>query len=439
MIKTDILIIGGGAAGFFAAIKCATTNPKLKITLLERSKKTLQKVKVSGGGRCNVTHACWTPRELSKHYPRGEKALLGPFTKFCTGDTVDWFEQRGVELKIESDNRMFPTTDNSQTIINCFWQEVKKYGIAIKTRQNVTSMTPPESKGDYWTVETNDTIYKAPKVMMATGSNPRIWKMLEDLGHKIIPPVPSLFTFNIDDDRIEGLAGLSVPNALVTVMGSKLKAEGPLLITHWGMSGPGILKLSAWGARELAEKNYDFDIKVNWLNYLILSEDNVHRFQQQQTDSSNILPSHFRFLEKSINFDSVRALLKQIKNESSKKQISTHSILNLPNRFWKKLTASASIDPQLKWADANKKQINKLALELVEGTFHVSGKSTFKEEFVTAGGVDLKEVNFKRFESKRFPNLFFAGEVLNIDAITGGFNFQAAWTGAWICGEAMGN
>lgn len=429
---TDVLIIGGGAAGFFAAIRCAELHPDLKIVLLERGKKTLQKVKISGGGRCNVTHACWTPRELSKHYPRGEKALLGPFTRFCTGDTVEWYEQRGVNLKTEADNRMFPTTDDSQTIINCLWQQVQKYHIEVRTQQNVNSLLAPTDDTAHWIVQTSDQTYHADKVMMATGSNPRMWELLAGLGHKIVEPVPSLFTFNIKDERIADLAGLSARKAQVKVSGTKLSATGPLLITHWGMSGPGILKLSAWGARILAEKKYQFEIKVNWLYQLTPDE------YGQWDLPNNFPPAYQQYIESGVHFENVRALLQQWKLDAAKKQISTQNVLGLPNRLWKKLCEAAAISPTLKWADANKKQINKLALELTEGSFQVHGKSTFKDEFVTAGGVALKEVNFKRFESKLLPNLFFAGEVLNIDAITGGFNFQAAWTGGWIAGGAMG-
>ena len=399
--KYDIIIVGGGAAGFFTAITIVEKNPKLKVAILERGQEVLSKVRVSGGGRCNVTHACFVPNDLVKFYPRGEKELRGPFHQFCSGDTIEWFEKHGVELKIEDDGRMFPVSNSSQTIIDCFLSATKKLGIAILTGQSVQSIFKAET---YWKVETNHDTYSCQKLIMTTGSNPKIWELLNEIGHTIVPPVPSLFTFNIKDKRIKDLMGVSAL-ASVKVLGSKLSASGPLLITHWGMSGPGILRLSAWGARELADKKYQFAIQINWLNDLTLEE--------------------------------TEEKLKELKLEHSKKAISKKSPFDFPNRLWESLVLASEILEETKWADLSKKQLQNLAKQLTQGVFQVNGKSTFKEEFVTAGGIDLKEINFKTMESKLHENLFFAGEILNIDAITGGFNFQNAWTGGFIIAEAI--
>lgn len=400
----DIVIAGGGAAGFFAAIRAAECAPRARICILERGKDVLNKVKISGGGRCNVTHACWTPRELSKHYPRGERELLGPFNRFAPGDTVAWFHERGVPTKIEDDGRMFPTTDNSQTIIDCLVGQARQKGIEIRTSERLQHLTPPVSEGGKWNVITSEQTYEAPVVMLATGSSPKIWTLLEALGLQIIPPVPSLFTFNIKDERIRELPGLSVPLAEVKVEQSKLKSSGPLLITHWGMSGPATLKLSAWGARELAERKYRFFIRVNWI-------------VEKQEDCRNQLEAWMQ--------------------EDGKKQVHSHPRFGLPARLWKSLVDAAHIPQGRRWQDLGKKHLSKLTEELTAGRYAVSGKSTFKEEFVTAGGVDLKEMDMKQFAAKAYPTLFMAGEILNIDAITGGFNFQAAWTGGYLAGEVM--
>jgi len=399
--KYDIIIVGGGAAGFFTAITIVEKNPKLKVAILERGQEVLSKVRISGGGRCNVTHACFVPNDLVKFYPRGEKELRGPFHQFCTGDTIEWFEKHGVELKIEDDGRMFPVSNSSQTIIDCFLSATQKLGIAVLTGQSVQSIFKAET---YWKVETNHDTYSCQKLIMTTGSNPKIWEMLTEIGHSIVPPVPSLFTFNIKDKRIKDLMGVSTL-ASVKVKNSKLEASGPLLITHWGMSGPGILRLSSWGARELADKKYQFAIQVNWLNDVTLEE--------------------------------AKEKLKELKLEHSKKALSKKSSFEFPNRLWESLVFASDISEETKWADLNKKQLKNLALQLTQGEFQVNGKSTFKEEFVTAGGIDLKEINFKTMESKLHANLYFAGEILNIDAITGGFNFQNAWTGGFIIAEGV--
>lgn len=395
----DIIIVGGGAAGFFTAINIAESKPHLKVAILERGKEVLSKVRVSGGGRCNVTHACFVPNELVKFYPRGERELKGPFHQFCSGDTIEWFEKHGVELKIEEDGRMFPVTDSSQTIIDCFLQATKQLKVDVLTGQSVRSVFKSD---DFWKVETNTETFVCEKVVMTTGSNPKIWEILESQGHKVISAVPSLFTFNIKDIRIKDLMGVSA-FAAVKVKGTGLKASGPLLITHWGMSGPSILRLSAWGARELFDKNYQFALQVNWLN--------------------------------EVTFEECLEGLKDLKEENSKKLVAKFCPFDFPKRLWESLITAAGFQVDLKWADVSKKQMTSLAEQLTNGQFQVNGKSTFKEEFVTAGGIDLKEVNFKTMESKLLPGLFFAGEVLNIDAITGGFNFQNAWTGGFIIAQ----
>ena len=395
----DIIIVGGGAAGFFTAINIAEKNPKLKIAILERGKEVLTKVRISGGGRCNVTHACFVPNELVKNYPRGEKELRGPFNTFCSGDTIEWFEKRGVELKIEEDGRMFPVSNSSQTIVDCFVSETKKYGIQVLTNQSVQSIFKAE---DYWKVETNNENFACQKLILTTGSNPKIWEMLQNMQHSVVDAVPSLFTFNIKDKRIKDLMGLSA-FANVKVKNSKLQASGPLLITHWGMSGPGILRLSAWGAIELAAKNYQFAVEINWLN-----------------DTST---------------DEVLETLKELKLEHAKKAVSKKSPFDLPNRLWENLVLASEINDETKWADLSKIQLQNLSNQLTKGEFQVNGKSTFKEEFVTAGGIDLKEINFKTMQSKLHENLYFAGEIVNIDAITGGFNFQNAWTSGYILAQ----
>ncbi|RIA08642.1 hypothetical protein OE09_0462 [Flavobacteriaceae bacterium MAR_2010_72] len=396
----DVIIVGGGAAGFFAAINIAEFNPKLKIAILERGKEGLQKVKVSGGGRCNVTHAEFVPSELVLNYPRGEKELLGPFHQFMTGDTIAWFEKRGVELKIEDDGRMFPVTDSSQTIIDCFLNEAKRHKIEILYGYTLKRIT----KNGIWDLETSHGNLSTKKLLLATGSNPKIWNSLEGLGHSILPPIPSLFTFNIKDDRIKTIPGVVALDVEVKVLQTDLWSEGPLLITHWGMSAPSILKLSAFGAIELAKLNYKFQIEIN-------------------------------FIKRS--FDDCVENLKVIKHELAKKSVLKASQFELPKRLWQQLVLASGMDNETRWADLNKQQLETLASQLTQAVFNVDGKSTFKEEFVTAGGIDLKEVNFKTFESRLHENLYFAGEILNIDAITGGFNFQNAWTGAYIAAKAI--
>lgn len=399
MIKKNVIVIGGGAAGFFAAINIAEQNPNLKVTILERGKEGLGKVKVSGGGRCNVTHAEFIPQELVQNYPRGEKELLGPFHQFMTGDTIDWFEKRGVELKIEDDGRMFPVSNSSQTIIDCFLNEAEKHQVEILYNHSVKALS---QKGQTFKIETSQGYFLSDRVLIATGSNPKIWNILESLGHSISQPVPSLFTFNIKDKRIQDIPGVVAQDVEIRVLETNLWSEGPLLITHWGMSAPSILKLSAFGALELAKRNYNFQIEVNFIKQ---------------------------------SFEDCLDALKVLKQELAKKTVFKTTQFDLPKRLWHKLVLASNMDIETRWADLNKIQLETLANQLTKAIFKVDGKSTFKEEFVTAGGVNLKEINFKTFESKYVKGLYFAGEVVDVDAVTGGFNFQNAWTGAYIAAQ----
>lgn len=400
---SEIIIVGGGAAGFFAAITCAEANPNAKITILERGAEVLEKVRISGGGRCNVTHGIFEPKQLVKHYPRGSKELLGPFHKFASGDTMGWFEKRGVELKIEEDGRVFPVSDSSESIIKCFMTAVEANRIKVITACRTDDVRPtPDGK---WEVTANGRLFIADKVMLATGSNPRAWKNLEALGHTIVPPVSSLFTFNIKDSRLEGLSGIAMPQVEVSIVGTKHKSMDNFLITHWGVSGFATLKLSAWAARELAEADYKFDISINFRPHFKTAETIEH--------------------------------LNDLKLDFAKRQVFVHPQFGIPARLWQRLAAAAQIPETLRWADLSKRQAQLFAEQLTAMQLAVNGKSTFKEEFVTAGGVELSEINFHTFESRLLPNLFMAGEVLNIDALTGGFNFQAAWTGGYLAGLAM--
>lgn len=415
----DVIVVGGGAAGFYAAIHIAEARPTTKIAILERGKDVLTKVKVSGGGRCNVTHAEFNPKELSTNYPRGEKELLGPFHQYASGDTIGFFERRGIALKIEEDGRMFPESNSSQTIIDCFLADAARLGIQIKKTSAVNNIKKITEYGDeLWKITIGDQHLLTKKLVLATGSNPKIWKLIQYLGHTVISPVPSLFTFNITDERISNIPGLST-NAEVKILPKKkfghsskkearevgtLYAEGPLLITHWGMSGPAILKLSAWGARILERYGYEFQIQVNWV------------------------PEYHK--------DGLLELFLKVKQVEKKTLLRT-KVLDIPKRLWVNLVRAAQIADELTWPEVSKPQLIALAEQLTECVFKVSGKSTFKEEFVTAGGVDLKEINFKTYESKLVPNLYFAGEIINVDAITGGFNFQNAWTGGFLAAQGV--
>ncbi|MDX2185614.1 MAG: NAD(P)/FAD-dependent oxidoreductase [Opitutaceae bacterium] len=407
MSFSHAIVVGGGAAGFFGAITCAETFPGREVRLLEATGHLLAKVRISGGGRCNVTHACWEPRELVKRYPRGSRELLGAFSRWQPRDTVAWFEARGVALKAEEDGRMFPTTDDSSTIVGCLEKAAHDAGVKIELHAAVREVTVHPGGSPRFTLALTDgTSLACDRLLIATGGNKSTLPLLARLGHAIEPPVPSLFTFNITDPRLAGLAGLSVPNAATWVVGTKLREQGPVLVTHWGLSGPGILKLSAWGARELASLHYRFPLRVNWLG-----TQSVEKAKEQ---------------------------LAAERVQHPKRQLATANPFGLPGRLWEKLLHHVGAAPDLQWAGAGNALLAKLANELCGAEFAVEGKSTNKEEFVTCGGVRLSEVDFKTLESRVCPGLHFAGEVLDIDGITGGFNFQAAWTTARLAGLAMG-
>jgi predicted Rossmann fold flavoprotein len=400
--KKNIAVIGGGAAGFFAAISCKVHHPKNTVIIYEKTEKLLAKVKVSGGGRCNVTHACFSIAQLAKFYPRGEKQLKKAFTQFNTNDTVAWFESRGVYLKTEEDGRMFPVTDNSQTIVNCLMREVEKLNIEIELHQPVMAI---EKEGNGFMLTFREKTIYADKVIIASGGSPKLegFKWLEKLGHRISSPVPSLFTFNMPDEPIKALMGVSVEYASVKVLGTSLKTSGPLLITHWGMSGPAILKASAWGARILSDMNYEFKIQVNWLGDL--------------------------------NEDKARNILLEETQLHPKRKITNLDSIKLPNRLFLFQLGKLEISPDTTLEELGKRNQNRLLNTLLNDEYKVRGKTTFKEEFVTCGGIALDNVSMDTMESKACSGMYFAGEVLDIDGVTGGFNFQAAWTTGFIAGK----
>ena len=394
-----VIIIGGGASGFFTA---ANIDTKLyDVTILEQNSDVLQKVKISGGGRCNVSHACFDPRELVQFYPRGHKELLSVFTKFQPGDTMNWYEEHGVALKIEDDNRIFPESNSSQSIIDCLVNECRKRNVKILTKQTVTEILPQENGYKIHTTAQN---YFADYVVFSTGSSPKAFKMLEKLGHQIVAPVPSLFTFNIKNEILKDLMGTSFQYVDIEIPKLNLEESGSLLITHWGLSGPAILKLSAWGARELAALKYQFEIIVNFIG--TASEDALEIF-------------------------------KNFKENEPKKSIGQSKIFDITNRFWQRILFVSGIDTTKQLANTNNKEMQKIIENLCCCRMNVTGKSTFKEEFVTAGGVDLKEMDFKTMKSKKLPNFYISGEVLNIDAVTGGFNFQACWSEGWLIAQDL--
>ena len=394
-----VIIIGGGASGFFTA---ANIDTKLyDVTILEQNSDVLQKVKISGGGRCNVSHACFDPRELVQFYPRGNKELLSVFTKFQPGDTMNWYEEHGVALKIEDDNRIFPESNSSQSIIDCLVNECRKKNVKILTKQTVTEILPQENGYKIHTIDQN---YFADYVVFSTGSSPKAFKMLEKLGHQIVAPVPSLFTFNIKNEILKDLMGTSFQYVNIEILKLNLEESGSLLITHWGLSGPAILKLSAWGARELAALKYQFEIIVNFIG--TASEDALEIF-------------------------------KNFKENEPKKSIGQAKIFDITNRFWQRILFVSGIDTAKQLANINNKEMQKIIENLCCCRMNVTGKSTFKEEFVTAGGVDLKEMDFKTMKSKKLPNFYISGEVLNIDAVTGGFNFQACWSEGWLIAQDL--
>ena len=394
-----VIIIGGGASGFFTA---ANIDTKLyNVTILEQNSDVLQKVKISGGGRCNVSHACFDPRELVQFYPRGNKELLSVFTKFQPGDTMNWYEEHGVALKIEDDNRIFPESNSSQSIIDCLVNECKKNNVKILTKQTVTEILPQENG---YKIHTTDQNYSADYVVFSTGSSPKAFKILEKLGHQIVAPVPSLFTFNIKNEILKDLMGTSFQYVDIEIPKLNLEESGSLLITHWGLSGPAILKLSAWGARELAALKYQFEIIVNFIG--TASEDALEIF-------------------------------KNFKENEPKKSIGQTKIFDITNRFWQRILFVSGIDTAKQIANINNKEMQKIIENLCCCRMNITGKSTFKEEFVTAGGVDLKEMDFKTMKSKKLPNFYISGEVLNIDAVTGGFNFQACWSEGWLIAQDL--
>lgn len=398
----DLVILGGGAAGVFAACNAAELQPGINILLIEKSNRLMSKIRISGGGRCNVTHACYDPKLLVKNYPRGQKELLSSFYQFQPSDTLDWFERRGVTLKTENDGRMFPTTDSSATIIDCLNRCMNEGKVKVITSTHVTHIQKSQESWCIQTIEGND--IRCQHLLIATGSSPAMMQMIQDIGHTIVTQVPSLFTFQIDDKRINGLQGLSVPEANVRIEGTKYEASGPLLITHWGMSGPGILKLSAFAARELADLNYHFTIRVQW--------------------------------DKKYKVESALEFMQMWRGDYARQGCIAVNPFRMPQRLWQSLIAEIITGHQ-NWGDLNKKQLTALAESVSQSYFQVKGKSTFKDEFVTAGGVALTEVDFRTMESKLHRGLYFAGEVLDIDGITGGFNFQSAWTTAYIAAKSI--
>ena len=397
-MNRTVVVIGGGAAGYFSAINIADKAANVRVVILEKTTKTLSKVKVSGGGRCNVTHACFVPKELSKYYPRGERELLGPFHTFMTGDTIAWFSERGVELKMEDDGRMFPVSNSSQTIIDCFQKEVKRLGIEVQLSTEVQKI---QKVDEAFRLMTNHGKLQADYVVLAVGGNSKLkhYQWISELGHTIVNPIPSLFTFNLKKHASNQLMGLAL-NATVKIVGTKHEEYGPVLFTHWGMSGPGILKLSAKAAQLLFNQSYQFNYEVEWM-------------------------------------PNAEELVADLRRSKASAQLANTKIESFPNRFWMYLLTKGNIDSKKRWADLNKLEIEKLIQLLSKDDYTANGKTTFKEEFVTCGGVELKEVHIKTMESKLVENLFFSGEVLNIDGFTGGFNFQAAWTGGFLVADAI--
>ena len=407
MNKKRLVIIGGGAAGFFCAVNAARMNPLLEVMIIEKSSKLLSKVRVSGGGRCNVTHSCFSMAEMIKKYPRGAGFLKKAFHHFFTTDTIQWFKERGVELKTESDGRMFPVSNTSQTIVDCLMKEANKYGVEILMNREAGELSIVNGQ---WAIDfKDDKSITADYVCIASGGYPKAiqFDWLKKLGHTIEEPVPSLFTFNMPGNSITELMGVVADNATVKINGTKLSSQGPLLITHWGMSGPAILKLSAWGARELSNSNWHFTISVNWAS--------------------------------EYNENTAREKLQSIRFETAAKKIINTNPFTLPQRLWQYLLKQSDINEDIRWADLPAKEQNKLIKNLCVQEFIVKGKTTFKEEFVTAGGISLNEIDHNTLQSKIAPNLFFAGEVLDVDGITGGFNFQNAWTTGWIAAKAVSN
>ncbi|HMV07773.1 MAG TPA: NAD(P)/FAD-dependent oxidoreductase [Cyclobacteriaceae bacterium] len=400
----DLIIIGGGAAGFFGAIQAAEMRPDLKILILEKSNKLLSKVRISGGGRCNVTHNCFEPTELSHHYPRGQKVLKSLFRKYQATDVVRWFEQQGVKLKAEADGRMFPVTDNSATIIDCFLREAKKHQIKIELNAGVTEIKITSTG---FSIFCDDKKFAGKKVLVAIGGHPNAsaYSFLRSMGHSTLPLIPSLFTLNDSQKQFKDLMGVSVSKGVVRIAGAKFFQEGPILITHWGLSGPAVIKLSAWAAEYFYQHRYEATVLVGWI---------------PETRE-----------------EVVRQFLIDYKSKNGKRKIYSYPLYELPQRLWVRLCELAEIDPEKIWGELANKNLNKLLELLIRCPFQIKGKTTFKEEFVTCGGVDLHEIDLDTMESKKVKNLFFAGEVLNIDGETGGFNFQAAWTTSYVAAKQI--
>ncbi|MGN6493817.1 MAG: NAD(P)/FAD-dependent oxidoreductase [Agriterribacter sp.] len=407
MKHKTLVVIGGGAAGFFTAVNAARIEPRLKVVILEKTGKLLSKVRISGGGRCNVTHACFDITEMIRRYPRGANFLKKAFHHFFTNDTIGWFKQRGVQLKTEADGRMFPQSNTSETIAQCLLEEAARYGVEIQLHKDVKNINTENEEQSFTLLLADGSKLSADCVCVACGGFPKSsqFEWLQQLGHSISTPVPSLFTFNMPGNSITKLMGVSVEEAQVKVIGTKLEQRGPLLITHWGMSGPAILKLSAWGARELAEGNYEFEILVNWLP--AYSEHNL------------------------------RDDWPAIRQKHAGSKMGSRNGFGLPARLWEYLLQQSGIADDQRWDDLTTKMQNSLMQNLVAQKFVVKGKTTFKEEFVTAGGIQLQEVDVNTMQSKKRAGLFFAGEILDVDGITGGFNFQHAWTSGWIAANGI--
>ena len=405
-MKRKVIVIGGGAAGFFSAITCAQASKEVEVTLFEKTSKLLAKVAVSGGGRCNVTHHCVDNKTLSASYPRGEKQLKSAFSRFTTSDTINWFESRGVKLKTEDDGRMFPKTDKSETIIDCLMKEAKKAKVTIQSEVGINDIRPRFDGGFHIELSTGEQI-ECDKIIIATGGSPKAagFDWIKKLGHQIVEPVPSLFTFNIPNNPIVDLQGIVVDPAKIKIADTKIEFAGPVLITHWGLSGPAVLKLSSFCARLLAEKEYDFKVQICWLN--------------------------------NKKEEALRQELFNIKAANPTKHVGNLLPVVLPRRLVEFILHKCGINPDKRWADVTKEEILLLQEHFLYDTYHVQGKTTFKEEFVTCGGVNLDDIDFKTMESKRCKGLHFAGEVLDIDGITGGFNFQAAWTTGFIAGNGV--
>jgi predicted Rossmann fold flavoprotein len=402
----SLIVIGGGAAGFFCAVNAARLHKNLKVTIVEKTTKLLSKVKVSGGGRCNVTNALFDIPEMSKNYPRGQNFVKKTFHQFFTTDTIQWFEERGVQLKKEADGRMFPLTNSSQTVIHCLMQEANKYGVEIMMNAGVKTI---KKENSLFRLSLDDSrVLESGYVCIACGGYPKssMYDWLRNLGHSISEPVPSLFTFNLPHHSITQLMGISVPDVKLKIEGSKLTELGPLLITHWGLSGPSVLRLSAWGARELFEKNYHFKVHINWLPL----------FTEQ----------------------SLKAEFLGFRTAFASRKIMHQNFVSLPGRLWHYLSEQSGITEEMRWADLPAKTENALIKNLLDYIVEVKGKTTFKEEFVTAGGISVSEIDVHTMMSRKVPGLFFAGEIIDVDGITGGFNFQHAWTSGWIAAKSLG-